>query len=137
MVVALVVLFFVKTTMGHQTRVVIGDTAVLARVADTESTRIRGLSGTHSLNEDQAMLFVFDRASDWSIWMKDMRYPIDVIWIDETKTVVDFTSNLTPASYPHSFKPGRPALYVLEVPSGFASRHSVRLGTRADFLVPR
>lgn len=119
----------------QKTRILLGDTSILTRVAKTDLERSHGLSGTSELNEGQGMLFIFDRSGMWPIWMKDMNYPIDVIWLDQNKTVVDLATDLTPDSYPQSFKPKQTALYVLEVPSGFVTRHSIVVGDKASFDV--
>src|SRR6266542_6597913 len=66
----------------------LGDGVFLAQVAKTQPTREKGLSGTTSLRSEEAMLFVYDSDGKWPIWMKDMNYPIDIIWLDKDKKVV-------------------------------------------------
>ncbi|HWZ65342.1 MAG TPA: DUF192 domain-containing protein [Patescibacteria group bacterium] len=117
----------------HKTQITIGGATLLARVAKTDQELSHGLSGTSDLKDSQGMLFVFGYADKWTIWMKDMKYPIDVIWLDKDKKVIDVAVNLTPDSYPQSFKPNQNALYVLEVPSGFITRHNIVSGTKASF----
>lgn len=90
-----------------------------------------GLSGTDSLPSDEAMLFVFPRASNWPIWMKDMSYPIDIVWLDDSQRVVHVVKNAQPASYPTQFVPDSPSRYVVELPSGTATRTNIKKGDQA------
>jgi len=112
----------------------IGDGVFAARVAKTSEERTRGLSGTHELRDSQAMLLVYERNDKWSIWMKDMRYSIDIIWLDEAKEVVHIVKNAPPESYPYeSFIPKKDARYVLELPAGTVNKKSIVIGTKAMF----
>ncbi len=117
----------------RQIAVHLGDTTVTADIADTEALRELGLSGRATLDEDRAMLFVFQSDALYSFWMKDMRFPIDMIWLAADKQVVHIERNAAPESYPSSFNPGTPARYVLEVSAGWANRHGVTVGSRAAF----
>ena len=68
--------------------------------------------------------------------MKDMNYPIDIIWIDQQKVVQYIVADAQPASYPQTtFKPDRAVRYVLEVKAGTAAQKSITIGTRAEFNV--
>lgn len=79
------------------------------------------------------MLFVFDRADYHSFWMKDMNFAIDIIWIDESKKIIDITRNAEPESYPNIFKPRLPVRYVLEVTSGWSKENNIQIGAQVDF----
>jgi uncharacterized membrane protein (UPF0127 family) len=79
------------------------------------------------------MLFVFDENGQWGIWMKDMHYPIDILWLDQSKTVVDMVENVSPATYPAIFKPKAPARYVLELAAGSIAKTSIVVGSQASF----
>jgi uncharacterized protein len=76
----------------------------------------RGLSGTDQLPDGRGMLFDLGSDDYHGFWMKDMRYSIDIIWLDSSKTVVDIKRRASPASYPESFRPNHLARYVLETP---------------------
>ena len=60
--------------------------------------------------------------------MKDMYFPIDIIWIGENNTIVDITKNLSPRTYPKTFSPKTEAKYVLEVNSGYVEAHGINIG---------
>lgn len=112
----------------------LGGTMFSARVATTEEEKTKGLSGTPSLSSDEAMLFVYDRDDKWSIWMKDMRYAIDIVWLSKDKKVVHIVKNAPPESYPYeSFAPKEEARYVLELAAGVTGKRSIVIGTQATF----
>ncbi len=106
---------------------------ISVKIADTPALQGKGLSGTESLAAGEGMLFVFDTPDQYAFWMKDMNYPIDIIWISGDKRIVDIKTNADPASYPAAFKPTLPALYVLEVEAGFALTHSLARGQEVVF----
>lgn len=101
-------------------------------LADDPRVRTRGLSNKTSLPEDEGMLFIFEESDTYSFWMKDMNFPIDMVWIDENKKVVFIKENATPESYPTLFTPTKSALYVLEVNAGYARELGLTVGTRVD-----
>lgn len=87
----------------------------LLEVARDDAERKKGLSGRLNLASDQGMLFVFERRGYWGIWMKDMRFPIDILWLDETYCIIDSKINLTPETFPEVFRPKTPAKYIIEL----------------------
>lgn len=97
-------------------------------VADTPALRERGLSGMSRLDAD-GMLFIFDQP-DNGLWMKDMVFPLDIIWISPDLQVVDITEDATPESYPHLFHSQHPAQFAVEVPAGFVRQHHISIGDR-------
>lgn len=111
----------------------IGSTTVEASVADSIAERIRGLSDTPFLPDHVVKLFAFGAPGNHSIWMKDMNYSIDIIWLDEDGEVVHIEESVSPESYPESFDSPVPAWYVVEANEGFVSTNSIVLGD--DFVV--
>lgn len=91
---------------------------IRVEIADTDEERIMGLSGREALAEGTGMLFVFEEGALQGIWMKDMKFPIDIIWLDESLNIIDIEKNVTPDTYPHVFYPPRPVKYVLETNPG-------------------
>lgn len=84
------------------------------QLAQTEEARTKGLSDTTHLAEDEGMLFMFEEAGMHPFWMKDMRYPLDIVWISEDWQVLGITQDARPESFPKLFLPPSPARYVLE-----------------------
>lgn len=97
-------------------------------IADTDQKRMVGLAAINSLGEDEGMLFFFDTDAYHSFWMKDMSYPIDIVWLDSEKNIVTIVENADPADFPSTYTPTSPARYVLEVNAGFSSQHSLEEG---------
>ena len=110
----------------------IGGVAVEASVAATPEERRRGLSNTPFLPPDVVKLFVFDEPGEWGFWMRDMSYPIDIIWLDEAGEVVHIEAAVHPDTYPETFTPDVPALYVVETEAGFVAEHDIQIGTAVD-----
>lgn len=127
--------FSIITNMNQQrVSIAIGKANLRAEVADTDELRTKGLSGRQELEENQAMLFVFDNNAQHSIWMKDMRIPIDVIWLDEKKKVVHVEHDVWPDSEPHeTYVPPKPARYIIEVTAGEAKKAGIKVGALAQF----
>lgn len=108
-----------------------GKTIALS-VADTEAERVRGLSGKERLIDGEGMLFVFTSESRYRFWMKEMNFPIDIIWLSEDGMIVDMHTDVSPSTYPEVFRPREPVRYVLELPAGFAKANNLKIGDRID-----
>lgn len=112
----------------------IADVTVKASVARTWAERIKGLSDTPYLPEGVVKLFIFDTVGEHSIWMKDMNYAIDIIWVDAENKIVDIKTNATPETYPESFSPKSHALYVIETKVGFVTKNNIKIGDEVSVL---
>ena len=119
----------------------IGSTTVQASIADTISERIKGLSGTPYLPDDVVKLFAFGTAGTHSIWMKDMQYVIDILWLDQDGYIVHIEEAVSPTTYdpaaPHlsvTYASPVPAWFVVETNAGFVAEHVVEVGDRAVLI---
>lgn len=116
------------------TKLRLGDGVFQTRIADSPAEREKGLSGTQYLGQDQALLFIYDRDDKWSVWMKDMNYAIDIVWLDKDKKVVHIVKNAEPESYPHeSFSPNEPARYIVEFVAGTVDKKAITINDKAAF----
>jgi uncharacterized protein len=104
--------------------------ALRVEVADTPAARERGLSNHVPLGSAEGMLFVFDTDDRWGIWMKDMHFAIDILWLDAAGKVVWLESNVVPETYPTVFYPDTPARYVLELPANAAEAYDLVVGAQ-------
>jgi uncharacterized protein len=103
-------------------------------VADTSQARTLGLSNRASLAADHGMLFVFPGApKPQCFWMRDMSFPLDIIWAGANKQVVHIEQNVNPDTYPQSFCPSEPAQYVIELNAGTAASAGIRVGQTLNF----
>ncbi len=126
----------------------INEKTIHVELADTEEKRIRGLGGRETIGGDRGMLFVFPKSDTYGIWMKGMRFPLDVVWLSPTRTdadmtqtnaerkqtlvVVDMKENVAVETYPNVFYPGSPALYVLELKGGSAKKNGIHVGSAVN-----
>ena len=106
----------------------VGSTTISVEVADSPEERTQGLSGRARLPEGHGLLFIFQREGKWGIWMKDMKFPIDIIWMSREGNIITIARDVAPQTYPNAFYPAQPALYVLEVPAGFSDKNGIAEG---------
>ncbi len=107
---------------------------VQAEIADTKDKRKTGLMFRESLPKNQGMLFIFDREESHSFWMKNMRIPLDIIYICQDKRIVDIKADVAPCRDScYGLAPGAKAKYVLEVNAGFAEENKIEIGDKARF----
>jgi uncharacterized membrane protein (UPF0127 family) len=114
-------------------KVLIKSSLYVGYVADTEEKRAQGLSGRAFLPSNTSMLFEFDKPDTHGIWMKDMLFPIDIIWLDKNKIIVNLVSNAEPESYPHVYYPPKESLYVLEIRAGLIKDKNLKIGDEILF----
>lgn len=110
------------------TSVSIAGEKINVTIADTPTLQEKGLSGRKELKQNEGMLFIFPESGMYGFWMKEMLFPIDIIWIDANRRVVDAWGGATPDSYPQVRTPVAPAKYVLEVNAGFVKMYSIKRG---------
>jgi len=107
----------------------VADKKIKVEIADTQELMIKGLSSRENLPWDQGMLFVYDNYTKPSYWMKDMRFPIDIIWIKDKK-IIGITNNIqAPASLTSSlstYSPSQVINYVLEVNAGWCDENNIK-----------
>ncbi|MDA2922283.1 DUF192 domain-containing protein [Patescibacteria group bacterium AH-259-L07] len=115
-------------------RVKINNVLINVELAQTLKEKTRGLSGRDTLYENQGMLFIYDTQDLYSFWMKDMKFPLDIIWIDKKYQIIDLHTNVLPESYPQTFQPKNPVQYVLEVNTGFCEKHNITVGDTVSML---
>lgn len=109
-------------------------------LADSPDEQMMGLSGYSALEQNQGMLFVFDEPHFPSFWMKDMKFDIDIIWINGD-TVMDITHDAehlggTDSSHAVTYTPRMPVNLVLEVSAGWAREHGLEPGQTVEIVWP-
>ena len=100
-------------------------------IKDTDAERQQGLSGRDSLPPSNAMLFSFDNHAQRCFWMKDMKFDIDIVWLDESKKVVALEQSVQPSSYPQNFC--HDGKYVAEFVAGTAKTDGISKGSQFNF----
>jgi uncharacterized membrane protein (UPF0127 family) len=112
-------------------RVVFPDrTVVNVEIADTEPVRERGLMFRQQLAPNEGMIFVFPGPGFYPFWMKNTLIPLDMLWVDSDGRIVSIARSVPPcrADPCPSYPPDRNASYVVEVVSGFARDHNLKVG---------
>lgn len=118
--------FFQKTP-----KAVINSQTFNLLLAKTDKEKRIGLSEKKSLPENSGMLFVFEKPDYYSFWMKEMQFPIDIIFIKENKIVTIYADLKPPKTQDESlpiYKPAEPADMVLEINSGLAQKYNLKKG---------
>ncbi|MEX2514758.1 MAG: DUF192 domain-containing protein [Candidatus Paceibacterota bacterium] len=101
-------------------------------VADTSTLRRQGLSGRESLGSNEGMLFLYRLSGEYGFWMRDMNFPIDIIWLDRNDEIVTIVSSALPDSYPEIYYPDNSARKIIEVSAGVAEKLDLNIGDRLD-----
>lgn len=111
-----------------------GETMLITEVAETSRQKYKGLSDRNCLEANHAMLFPYETEGDYCFVMRDMNFPIDMLWLDSAKRVVNVKHDARPENYPaESYCPDSPAQYVLEVTSGLSKQRGWAAGTQFSF----
>ncbi len=95
--------------------IIISDKTFNLEIADDPKEMAQGLSGRPSLAKSTGLLFVFDQPGRYGFWMKDMNFPIDIVWLDKNKKILGVSKNLQPDSYPQIFYSPTSTSYALEI----------------------
>ena len=117
----------------------VGKAVFPVELALTAEQRSQGLSGRETLPSGTGMLFVYQQERQYSFWMKEMRFPLDMVWIGADCTVVDLTLG-APIPEPDQtleqlprFSPVRPTQYVLEINAGESVAGDIEPGDLVEF----
>ena len=107
---------------------------IIVSVAETAEERSTGLGEWKCLGKNEGMLYAYASPDFYAHNMKDMLFPLDIIWIDNDKKIVDVIRSVVPESYPSDmFINDFLAQYVLEVNAGFFDKNKLKLGNTVDF----
>ena len=109
-----------------------GEHRVNVEIARTNSERSRGLMFRKELRSGDGMLFIFDQEANQTFWMKNTLIPLDMIFIRRDKTIAGIVHEATPLTLTQR-SVGKPSLYVLEVPGGWAKANGVESGQSVRF----
>ena len=140
---AAVVILIISLMLGYfltvkekPAKVVLGGKEFRVEVANTMMSRAKGLSGHAPLADDEGMVFLFGESGNYGFWMKDMNFPIDIIWIEGDK-ITTIAPNVGQDTYPSSFYPDLFSDKVLEINAGTAQGLGVKVGDEVKFIYIR
>ncbi len=127
-----------STEVSQKSEVKVNGITIPVEVAKTDIQRRVGLSNQDSLPEGEGMFFVFTQKDiKPPFWMKDMRFAIDILWINGNE-IVQIDKNVQPPEPGTTddklilYIPDQPIDYVLEMTAGFAEEHDIEVGSTID-----
>jgi len=133
-----IIAFFSIPTPQQGAYVQINGVRVNIEIADNFEERAKGLMFRDRLPEDAGMLFVFESEGNYPFWMMNMKFNLDMIWIDSNGKVVHIAKDVPPCIVPcKTIDPNSNARYVLEVNSGFADKHGVIEGSLVRIVLAK
>lgn len=131
-----------ETPKEKKNIVKVGNAAIEVEIAKTQEERKIGLAKYNDLPEGRGMLFVFDEKDvKPSFWMKDVKFPIDIIWIDNDE-VIEITEKVpalvsSPPDYKiPKYSPKQTIDYVLEIGGGGAAKKGIKVGDNVQLPIP-
>lgn len=111
-------------------KITINGIPLVVEIADDGPETAQGLMFRNSLQDDRGMLFIFEKEYEYTFWMMNMRFNIDIIWLNASGRVVHIVQDAEPCTDTTNtsactFTPDQPAKYVLEVNAGFVRKHGI------------
>jgi len=110
---------------------------VRAEVLTNPQDMARGMMFRDSLAPDRGMLFVHGHPGNYPYWMYQVRIPLDIIWLDSERRVVEIAADTPPCKSEPGLCPNYgghfAAQYVLELAGGMAAKYGVKPGERVEF----
>lgn len=114
-----------------------GGQKIRVEVMTHPTDMMRGMMFRDSLAEDRGMLFIYGSPGNYPYWMYQVRIPLDIIWLDEKRRIVEIYANAPPclkkASECPSYGGNQRALFVLELAGGMAARYGLKIGDVLTF----
>lgn len=97
----------------------------------------RGMKYRDSLPEGRGMLFIHGIPGKYPYWMFEVKVPLDIIWLDRNKRIVQLIHEVPPCPGPEKtckYYGGQfDAQFVLEIPAGAARKYGLHPGMVLDF----
>ncbi len=107
------------------------ETCFQVQLAQTTEERKQGLSNQEHLPENQGMLFIFQQSGNYGFWMKDMKIPLDIIWLDQNLEVIEIITAQPCKETCTTHSPTQKAKYVLEINAGLATKYNIEIKSKA------
>ncbi len=103
------------------------------RIADDFAKRYTGLSDTESLDDDEGMLFIHDEPGTYSYVMRNMNFPIDIVFIDEDGYITEIHSAPVEENQDDLTSYTGEGQFILEVNEGYMADRGITIGDRVEF----
>jgi uncharacterized protein len=111
---------------------------VQAEVLMRSNDMMRGMMFRTSLAEDRGLLFVHSRPGKYSYWMHNVKVPLDIIWMDKERRIVEISPKTPPCTADDPTKCPQyggtvDSQFVLELAGGMAAKYGLSIGQVLDF----
>lgn len=125
-VLVLVLIVFLFKAKYSENNITINGKIFATEVMDNDSLRQKGLSERSNMPDNNAMLFKFESIGERCFWMKDMKFAIDIIWLNNEGSISAIETNVQPDTYPKKYcHSGRS---VLEFTAGQVEVNGLKIG---------
>lgn len=124
--------------MLRSVEVLLDDATIKVEVADDAEERTLGLSARSGLNPNTGMLFVWEEETQHTLWMNEMLFDLDMVWLDADRTVVSIDANVSTqpgasTSELVQYHPAGTAKYAIELDAGEAEALGIDAGDALEF----
>lgn len=125
-------IFILKT---KENKVCFKNDCYIVEIARTQKEKERGLMYRENLDKRQGMLFLNDKEGIYPFWMKNMKFPLDIIWLSSDFKIAFIARNVQPCGGEECLNiiSDNPARYILEINAGEADRIDLQLGDKANY----
>jgi len=107
-------------------------------VADTPEKLLFGLAFRETLPENGGMLYIFESTGQNHIWTKEYRFPVDIMWVDESHRIVGLKENVAPCredECPKYSSSPEAVRYAIQTEAGFIRREGVTTGLELKYTL--
>jgi len=133
LIILIVLLLILNDIKNNSPKAIINGKTINLELANTAQEQEQGLMYRNELDENSAMLFIFQDEQIRSFWMKNTLIPLDIIFIDSNNMIVDIQAAEPCKSDPCiNYVSKYPAKYVLEVNQGYSERNNISIGDKLD-----
>lgn len=109
------------------------DSCIQVEIVNNQRELIRGLSGREKLEGGTGMLFDFGSPGRRCMWMNEMKFGLDMVWLDNQKRITAVEESVLPESFPELFCGGDKDRYVLEINEGEVAKQGLSVGQYVDW----
>ena len=135
-----VIFYQFATHPAPKSKVTINTHTFAVKTASSAAQQQQGLSGVKSMPQDQGMIFIFDQAAKYPFWMKEMKFPLDIIFIRDNKIVQIFQNVPAPKDSKTQlpiYQPVAPADRVLEINAGLSKKYDFKKNDEVKIVIAK
>ncbi|HSF66894.1 MAG TPA: DUF192 domain-containing protein [Nitrospiraceae bacterium] len=111
---------------------------VEAEVADTPEKLFVGLAFREALPANTGLLYIFESTGQNHLWTKGYRFPVDIIWVDESHHIVGLNENVAPCredECPRYSSSPEAVRYAIQTEAGFIKREGITIGLELKYTL--